>query len=51
MKRSFCIFEIEYTESDNEYIDFLISEIQNKYLSIMDINKLDHIVTIKIWNN
>ena len=54
MKKRFCIFEIEYTESDNEYIYFLISEIQNKYLSIMDffdINKLDHIVTIKIWNN
>ncbi len=54
MKKRFCIFEIEYTESDNEYIDFLISEIQNKYLSIMDffdINKLGHIVTIKIWNN
>lgn len=54
MKKRFCIFEIEYTESDSEYIDFLISEIQDKYLGIMDffdISKLNHIVTIKIWNN
>lgn len=54
MKKRFCIFEIEYTKSSNEYINVLIKELEEKYLSIMkffNLQKLEHLVYIKIWDN
>ena len=54
MKRKFGVFEIEYTTDDFAYIDKLVTELEDKYLNIMEffnLQRLGHTVNIKIWNN
>ena len=54
MKQEFDIFEIEYTESDLEYIDDLIKYFKNNYKTIMNFFHLKEFtkkVKIKFWNS
>ena len=54
MKQEFDIFEIEYTESDVEYIDDLINYFKNHYKAIMDFFNLKEFskkIKIKFWDS
>ena len=54
MKQEFDMFEIEYTESDLEYIDDLIKYFKNNYKNIMNFFHLKEFskkVKIKFWDS